>query len=68
LTGDEIRIIRNNLHLNCGEYGLQAWFNPPQRVRVLAFDIQPMWQSLLTRLTASDEIRVLAFDIHLICS
>jgi len=27
-----------------------------------------LWQSLLTCLTAKNEIRVLAFDIHLICS
>jgi len=27
-----------------------------------------LWQSLLTCLTGSNEIRVLVFDIHLICS
>jgi hypothetical protein len=27
-----------------------------------------LWQSLLTWLTASDEIRVFTFDIHFICS
>jgi len=42
LASDEIRIIANNLHLNCAEYGLQTWFNPPQRVSLLALDIQPI--------------------------
>jgi len=33
-TSDEIPIIANYLHLNCVEYGLQKWFNPPKSVRV----------------------------------
>ena len=37
LTSDEIHLIANDLHLNCAEYGLQKWFNPPQRVRVKRF-------------------------------
>jgi len=37
-TSDEIRIITNNLHLNCVEYGRQARFTPPQGSRVLAID------------------------------
>jgi len=42
------------IHLK--EYALSAWHT------VI------LEQSLLTWLTANDEIRVLAFDIHLICS
>jgi len=34
LTSDEIHIITNFSHLNCAEYGLQKWFNSPQKVRV----------------------------------
>jgi len=34
LTNDEFRIIRNNLHRNCAEYGLQALFNTRIKVRV----------------------------------
>jgi len=40
LTSDEFRIIANNLHLNCAEYGLETWFSPTESVRVLALDIQ----------------------------
>jgi len=40
LTSDEFRIITNNLHLNCAEYGLQTRFNPPKRVRVKRLQIQ----------------------------
>jgi hypothetical protein len=42
------------IHLK--EYVLSAWLTAI------------LWQSLLTWLTESDKIRVLAFDIHLICS
>jgi len=42
------------IHLK--EYVLNAWHTAI------------LWKSLLTWLTASDEIRVWAFDIHLICS
>jgi len=38
------------------KYVLRAWHKVIQ------------WQSLWTWVTASDEIRVFAFDIHLICS
>jgi len=37
LTSDEFRIIRNNLHLNCAEYVLQALFNTRIIVRVTRF-------------------------------
>jgi len=33
LTSDEIHIIRNYLHINCAEYGLQKLFYPPHRER-----------------------------------
>jgi len=67
MTSDEFRIIANNLHLSCAEYGLQTWFNSPIKVRVTRFTYI-LWQSLLTWLTASDEIRVLAIVIQLIRS
>jgi len=34
LTSDDFRIITNNLHLNCAEYGLQTCFNTPINVLV----------------------------------
>ena len=34
LASDEIHIITNYLHINCAEYGLHKWFNPPHRLRV----------------------------------
>jgi len=34
LTSDKIDKMTNYLHLNCVEYGLQKWFNPPHRLRV----------------------------------
>jgi len=40
LASDNFRIITNNFHFICAEYGLEKWFNPPQRVRVLALDFQ----------------------------
>jgi len=39
MQSDEIRIITNNLHHNCAEYGLQTRFTSPQESRVLSLDI-----------------------------
>jgi len=40
LASDAIRIITSNLHFSCAEYGLQTWFKPPQRFRLLTLDIR----------------------------
>ena len=68
MTSDEFRIITNNFHRNCAEYGLQTRFNPPKRVRVRRLIYSHSNTKPVNILTASDEIRVLAFDVHLICS
>jgi hypothetical protein len=40
--GDDIRVIANDLQLNCAEYGLKAWFAPSKSSRSLALEIQPI--------------------------
>jgi len=55
LRSDEIRTIRNYLHLNCAEYGTGKLFNPPQRALLLLTYSYSVTKPV-NRHTVSDEI------------
>jgi len=68
LTSDEFRIITNNLHLNSAGVCYKHDLVHLKEYVLSAFLTVILRQSLLTWLTDSNIIRVLAFDNHLICS
>ena len=65
LTSDTIHIIANYLHFNVLNMGYKNDLIHLKEDVLSLWYTTILWQSLLTWLTASDEIRVLLFDIHL---
>jgi len=58
----------NYLHINCAEYGLNNDLIHLKQYVLSAWHTAILLQSLLTWFSACNEIRVLAFYIHMICS